>query len=146
MKLIKYTKKDINLYDETLKLRDEILRKPLGKSIFEEDLEIEKDNNFYGIIVDKKLIATLSYYEEKVLVVHLVAFAVLDKYQNKGYGTEIFNFLVDDLRKNNYNKINVNARSTAVNFYKKLGFKIFNGPVYNKDLGIEDYIMEYLII
>ena len=45
----KYKSTDKTIYQASLQLRDVLLRQPIGKSIYEEDLTIEQDNDFYGI-------------------------------------------------------------------------------------------------
>ncbi|MCO4628890.1 hypothetical protein Si038_00979 [Streptococcus infantarius subsp. infantarius] len=42
----KYKSTDIEVYTESLKIRNDLLRLPIGKDIFEEDLSIEKENIF----------------------------------------------------------------------------------------------------
>ncbi len=40
------------------------------------DLNIEKDNDFYGIVLSKELIATMSIFTENPKLAHLISFAV----------------------------------------------------------------------
>ena len=81
MKIVKFHSSDHKYYQQNLQLRDAILRQPIGKTISVNDLEIEMDNDFYGSIVDDKLLATLSVYAEQSYVAHLTAFAVKTHFQ-----------------------------------------------------------------
>jgi len=46
----KYKSTDTEIYKSSLELRNELLRIPFGKSIYDDNLEIEKDNDFYGVL------------------------------------------------------------------------------------------------
>ncbi|WP_086347575.1 GNAT family N-acetyltransferase [Candidatus Enterococcus clewellii] len=135
---------DEAIYQESLVLRNRILRLPLGRDVYAEDLLIEKENDFYGILIDEKLIATMSVYREAPFIAHLTAFAVDSSYQRKGYGRELLEFVLADLKKKGYKRINVDARAEAKVFYEKCGFGIIGKTVQNKLLGIDEYKMSYV--
>ncbi|EOL44556.1 GNAT family N-acetyltransferase [Enterococcus caccae] len=145
MRIIKYGSQDTDFYEQTLHLRNKVLRQPLGKSIFEEDLTIEKENDFYGWEKERQIIATLSIYTKENKVAQLTAFAVEPTYQNKGYGNRLLEFLLDDLGKKGYERVDVSARSSAKTFYEKSGFMVLGNPVVNVALGTEDYLMTRVI-
>ncbi len=54
MEIIRYTSRDMALYQETLELRDEILRQPWGFSIYDENLSYETENQFFGAVENGK--------------------------------------------------------------------------------------------
>lgn len=141
----KYKSYDTKIYRESLKLRNELLRKPIGKSIYEENLSVEKDNDFYGIFDGEQLIATLSFFEKEPGSAQLTAFAVKEEFQRQGLGQNLVAFLVADLRVRGYHRVLVAARATAKDFYQKCGFQIINGPILNQQLGVADYGMVYEI-
>ncbi|MBL1224549.1 GNAT family N-acetyltransferase [Enterococcus sp. BWR-S5] len=144
MERIKYESNSI-IYQESLMLRNRILRLPLGKDIFAEDLSIERQNKFYGILVDKQLIATISAYDEAPSIAHVTAFAVEEAYQKMGYGRLLLDFLVTDLAESGFKRVNVDARATAKVFYEKCGFIVVDGPIRNEHLEIDDYKMSILL-
>lgn len=140
MKLVKYDS-GTALYQESLVLRNRMLRLPIGKDIFTEDLQIETNNDFYGILVEKKLIATFSIYNEAPFIAHLTAFAVDAPYQKMSYGSQLLAFLINDLEESYYKRINVDARVSAIEFYQKCRFGLVKGPIYHTHLGIDEYKM-----
>ena len=48
--------------------------------------------------------------------------AVLENYRNQGIGSELVHFILQDLNNKRIKKIYLNGQTTAVPFYKKLGF------------------------
>lgn len=141
MSVVKYKSQETDLYEQTLQLRNKVLRLPLGKNIFVEDLTIEKENDFYGWEKEHQIIATLSTYLKEDRTIQLTAFAVEPIYQNQGYGKKLVEFLLEDLSKQGYERVDVSARSSAKGFYEKCGFKAIGEPVVNETLGIKDYLM-----
>ena len=125
----KYKSTDKTIYHASLQLRDVLLRQPIGKSIYEEDLMIEQDNDFYGIFQGEEL----------------TAFAVKQEFQRQGLGKKLVAFLIADLLKRGYHKVIVDARAEARFFYQKCGFTIEKGPVINQKLEVKDYQMKYVI-
>lgn len=141
----KYKSTDKRIYQASLKLRDALLRQPIGKSIYEEDLTIEQGNDFYGVFQGEDLIGTLSFFEKQPHVAQLTAFAVKREFQRCGLGKKLVAFLIADLQKRGYQKVIVDARAEARFFYQKCGFTIEKGPVINQKLGVKDYQMKYVI-
>lgn len=145
MNFKKYKSTDMVAYQDSLNLRNTLLRQPIGKSIYEEDLTIEQDNDFYGIFQGEELIGTLSFFEKQPHVAQLTAFAVKKEFQYRGLGKKLVAFLIADLQKRGYQKVIVDARAEARVFYQKCGFTIDKGPVINQMLGVKDYQMQYVI-
>ncbi|WP_086314420.1 hypothetical protein A5821_001987 [Enterococcus sp. 7F3_DIV0205] len=144
-KFKKYKSADSKIYKNSLALRNNLLRIPIQKSIYDENLDLEKENDFYGVFKDEELIGTLSFFEKEPFVAQLTAFAVNKKFQRLGLGKRLVEFLLTDLKSRGYDKICVNARTNAKIFYQKCGFIIVEGPIVNAELGVEDYRMELLI-
>ncbi|MHC5375044.1 GNAT family N-acetyltransferase [Enterococcus sp. LJL120] len=118
-------------YQQALSLRDKLLRQPLGKSIYDEDLLIEAENDFYGVFIGEQLIGTVSWFKVTEQTAHLTAFAVAEAYQQRGLGSCLLDFLVADLLERGFQLIEVDARQTALEFYQKNGFQKISGPVGN---------------
>lgn len=142
----KYKSVNQAIYQDSLILRNELLRVPIGKSLFDEDLTIEKDNDFYGVFKDNTLIGTLSFFEAAPKIAQLTAFAVDANFQRKGLGQGLVAFLASDLKRRGYQKLIVDARATAKDFYQKCGFIVVEGPIVNQHLGVEDYKMVYSFV
>jgi ribosomal protein S18 acetylase RimI-like enzyme len=145
MKTIKYKTIDHDYYRQALALRNKVLRKPIGKDIYNENLSIEKDNDFYAILFDNKIIATFSIFAEAPQIAHLTAFAVDYDFQRQGIGSKLLNYAIEDLKSKDFKQIKVNARATAHSFYQKNGFVGLGGKYHNHQLGIDDYLMVYKI-
>ena len=145
MKYIKYKSTDKKYYKQTLNLRNDVLRIPLSKDIFDEDLEIEKDNTFYGCLSDGRLIATFSTFEVSFKKAQITAFAVDLEYQKRGIGSSLMAFAMNDLKRQNIETVSVYSRETAIVFYEKCGFRVIQEAEFNSYLGILDYKMEYQI-
>ncbi|MBP2098913.1 GNAT family N-acetyltransferase [Enterococcus rivorum] len=141
----KYKSIDSKVYKDSLVLRNDLLRVPIQKSIYDENLDLEKGNDFYGVFKDGNLIGTLSFFEREPFVAQLTAFAISKEFQRLGLGKKLVVFLLTDLKSRGYHKISVNARTSAKEFYQKCGFAFIEGPILNSELGVEDYRMEYLI-
>ena len=79
-----------NLYNEEVKLRDEVLRAPLGLKFSKEDLTSEKDELRYGLLdADGKLAACLLVRVPGTSYVKLRQMAVREELRGKGIGREL---------------------------------------------------------
>ncbi|GAP03424.1 acetyltransferase [Fructobacillus pseudoficulneus] len=134
--ITKFKATDKELYDQSIKLRNAILRQPYNKPITTDEIFIEQNNQFYGITIDYLLIATFSCYQIDATTVRLVSFAVDEQYQHHGIGSSLLNFAIDDFKNQGYHCMSLSARTSAHEFYLKQGFKDTGKLVVNNDLGI----------
>ncbi len=141
MEIVKYKKTNSSLYTQTLALRDEILRRPLGLSIYDENLSYEVENIFFGALENGKLIGTLNYFVKEPQTAQLCAFAVKNERQKSGIGSQLVVQLFDELQQLNFEKCIVEARDTAVGFYQKQGFTVTAGPIKNLKTTCDDFMM-----
>jgi GNAT superfamily N-acetyltransferase len=114
-------------YHETVKLRDEILRKPLGLKF--EPGELEKEFSVFHIAcyLDGALAGCLILQPDgKSLKMRQVS--VSERHQGTGIGRAMVEFSEKFARERGYNKITMHARDTAVPFYLKLGYSIEGEP------------------
>lgn len=127
-------------YQHSLQLRNHILRKPLGLSLFDEDLEVEKNQQHFVAIEDEAVVGCvvlIPFYEGKTG--KLRQMATLEQIRGKGYGKILVKQLEQHARRMGMNKIILNARHHAVDFYAKLGYKV-SSEVF-KEVGIDHYTM-----
>lgn len=122
-KIIKYKSE---LYDLMVDLRYEVLRKPLGLSFSEQDLERDKDDilliSHYpndGEITGCCILSILNEY-----TVQLRQMAVAGFCRGKGLGAELLDYAEKVATEHGYEYIYLHARKTAVGFYKKQGYSI----------------------
>ena len=127
-------------YQLMLKLRDDILRKPLGLSFTNEELEIEKDYLLIGAFEDDKMLACCMLVEENPKTIRLRQMAVLNDLQGKGIGKALMIFAENLARDRGYQKITMHARKNALGFYEKMGY-IKTGEEF-VEITIPHYLME----
>lgn len=127
-------------YEQMVKLRDTILRKPLGLTFTPEDLKSEKDNILIAAFEDERMLGCCMLVEEKPDVVRLRQMAVLNMLQGKGIGRALMNFAENIARDRGYKKVIMHARSNATGFYEKVGYKIKGDQFI--EITIPHYLME----
>lgn len=112
------------LYEQVLALRNEILRRPLGLDLYEEDLSEEKNQYIIVALEHQKVLACLMIQIEDKDTVKLRQMAVDTKIQKKGLGSTLMQYAETFCSLNEYNNIVLHARKTAILFYEKLGYTI----------------------
>jgi ribosomal protein S18 acetylase RimI-like enzyme len=127
-------------YQQMVKLRDTILRKPLGLSFTPEDLEKEKDNMLIGAFDDERMLGCCMLVEEQPDIVRLRQMAVLNDLQGKGIGRALMNFAENLARDRGYKIIRMHARDNAVGFYEKVGYRVKGDKFI--EITIPHYVME----
>jgi len=111
------------LYKEEIKLRDEVLRAPLGLKFKKEDLDAEVDELRYGFLDSNgELTACLLVRILDDSVAKIRQMAVREDLRGKGLGRELVKKVESELKKKNFNKIELHARMYAKVFYDKLGY------------------------
>lgn len=117
-------------YLESIALRDLMLRKPLGRSIKDDDLEKEKQSKFhhFGAFLDNKLVGTIYSVEQIPKVVQLKQFAVDPNLQKSGIGRKLMSFTEEKLKEYGVKEILIFARQVALPFYEKIGYPIVCDP------------------
>jgi len=120
LKIIDYGTHEYRLM---LKLREDLLRKPLGISFTKEELEREKQDVLIGAFDDDDILGCCMLVEMEPGVVRLRQLAVLNNLQGKGVGTAILQFSENLARDLGYKKITMHARKHTVDFFEKLGYQ-----------------------
>lgn len=121
-------------------LRNEILRKPLGLSFDQEELEKEKDDILMGAFEDDRLLGCCLMTRVDAGTVRLRQMAVPNNMQGKGIGRALMIFAENIARDLGYKKLCMHARKTAVGFYQKLGYTISSDEFV--EVTIPHYTME----
>ena len=127
-------------YQQMVKLRDDILRKPLGLSFTKEELEKEKEHLLIGAYEDDKMLACCMLVEENSKTVRLRQMAVLNDLQGKGIGKALMIFAENLARDRGYKKITMHARKDAAGFYEKMGYRRIGREF--EEITIPHYVME----
>jgi ribosomal protein S18 acetylase RimI-like enzyme len=127
-------------YQQMLKLRNEILRKPLGLTFNKEELEKEKNNLLMAAYEDDQMLGCCMLVEEDPQTVRLRQMAVLNDLQGKGIGKALMNFAENLARDRGYKKITMHARKNAIGFYEKMGYRQVGNEF--QEITIPHYVME----
>lgn len=127
-------------YQQMVKLRDDILRKPLGLGFSPQELDDEKENLLIGAFEDGNILGCAMLVEEKSDVVKLRQMAVLNYVQGKGIGRALMQFAENLARDHGYKILTMHARKNAVGFYEKMGYRVKGNEFL--EVSIPHYEME----
>lgn len=141
IKEIKYGSEE---YTAELKLRDEVLRKPLGMSLYIENLEGEKQDTHIGAFINNNLVGVLILTKLSSEDIKMRQFAVAEAFRTQKIGTEMVYFAEEYLINNGYTTIVLNARKSAAGFYEKLGYEKISAEFL--EINIPHYKMRKCII
>jgi len=130
-------------YQQMVKLRDAVLRKPLGLIFTREDLESEKDNILIAAFEEERMLGCCMLVEESPGVVRLRQMAVLNALQGKGIGRALMNFAENIARDRGYKIVRMHARNNSIGFYEKVGYKKKGDEFI--EITIPHYVMEKLL-
>ena len=137
LKIIDHGSKD---YKQMVELRYQILRKPLGLSFTKEDLEQEKNNIHIACFDDDKMEGCCMLVPVDNETLQLRQMAVISGLQGKGVGRVLMQFAENISRDRGYKKMIMHARTSALGFYEKLGYKK-KGEEFT-EVTIPHYLME----
>lgn len=127
-------------YQKMVKLRMDVLRKPLGLGFTPEELESEKDNILLAAFEDDDVLACCMLLEEDPGTIRLRQMAVLNDLQGKGIGRALMNFAENIARDRGFRKLRMHARKNARGFYEKMGYKVKSDEF--TEVTIPHYVME----
>ncbi len=114
-------------YRQMVKMRDEILRKPLGLSFSEEELSSEKNNMLIAAFEDDEMLGCCMIVENNSEKSQLRQMAVLNSLQGKGIGRALMVFAENLARDHGYKTMCMHARKNTVSFFEKMGYKVTSG-------------------
>ena len=126
-------------YEETVALRDEVLRKPLGLSYDPAELAREKDSFHLAFRERAELVACLVLKPLDERCIKMRQLAVRESSQGKGCGRELVNYAESFVRELGYAEIVLHARETARGFYWKLGY-VAEGDFFT-EVGLPHLVM-----
>lgn len=141
LKIIDHGSKE---YRQMVKLRDDILRKPLGLGFTTDELDEEKDNMLVAAFEDDDILGCCMLVEEKPGTLRLRQMAVLNDLQGKGIGRALMNFAENIARDQGYKIMSMHARKNAVGFYEKMGYKIAGNEFL--EVTIPHFVMEKKLV
>ena len=131
-------------YKEVFALRDEVLRKPLGQSLHNEDLSRDYTDVILAAKHNDTVIACLMLHHIDDNEVQLRQMAVYDNWQGKGVGKLLVQNAEVYAKEKGYTKIMLHARKVAMGFYAGMGYVQY-GDVF-EEVGIPHYMMEKSVV
>ena len=134
VKLINYNSEE---YKFEIELRNNVLRKPLGMNLYDENLNSEINDFHIGAFVNDKLVGVLILTPLNTEEIKMRQVAVDEKFRQMNVGRKMVLFSEEFSIKKGYKLMQLNARSTAVGFYTKLNYTIIS------DLFLEINIPHY---
>ena len=99
------------------------LRKPLNLEWSKEDLLNENKQIHFALKNQSEIIGSFCLKKINCSTIRLRQMAIEKKFQKQGYGSSILKFTEKFAIQNNYKKIIIIARLSALDFYKKNFFK-----------------------
>jgi predicted GNAT family N-acyltransferase len=130
-------------YRQMVKLREEILRKPLGMQLLPEELELEKGDILLGAFDDDRILACCVLTPLNNETVRLRQMAVQNNLQGKGIGASIMHFAETIARDKGYKSLMMHARDSAIGFYEKFGYHVKGGEF--TEVNLPHHIMEKML-
>lgn len=111
-------------YEQTVALRDNVLRKPLGMRFYKKDLLTESDSIHLAYYDHDKLLGCLMLKPIKKSLYKMRQVAVDPSAQGKGVGTQLVKYSEEILQKMGVCLLVLHARDVAIPFYLRLGYQI----------------------
>lgn len=127
-------------YAEVFALRDELLRRPIGMELKNDDLSRDYIDTFVVGKSEGKVVACLMLQELSREVIQLRQMAVYASFQGKGIGRQLVEWAEVYAVGKGYKKMELHARKTAIGFYQSMGY-IVTGSEFT-EVGIPHLMME----
>jgi len=111
------------VYRESVRLREAVLRRPLGLA-WEAGAFDGEDASFHlGCFADGALVATLILQPLDAATVKMRQVAVSPAWQSRGVGTMLIRYAERVATSRGFSAIVAHARETALGFYRKHGYR-----------------------
>lgn len=113
-----------DLYNQECKIRHEILRKPLGLNLYYENFNLEANYYHFGFLEKEKLVSCVVAIPIDELTIKFRQILVIPSFQRLGIGTKMMSETEKYLAELNFSQFELNARKSAIDFYKRIGYQI----------------------
>lgn len=107
---------------QSIGLRYEVLRRPLGLFYTPEELGEEVNQWHIGMVRGERVVAVLLLKKIDGNIAKMRQVAVAEALQGKGIGNDLVRFSEELCRREGIARIELHARKTAVPFYHSLGY------------------------
>jgi len=120
-------------------LRDEVLRKPLGRALSATDIERDRTGVHFAALCGAEVVACVGLYPEANGLLRLRQMAVTPALQGQGVGARLLAFAEDWARGTGAREIEMHARVVVLGFYERSGYAR-EGPEFEEH-GIPHVVM-----
>jgi predicted GNAT family N-acyltransferase len=110
-------------YDAEVKLRDDTLRKPLGLSLYDEDLSKEINDYHIGAFIGKDLVGIVILTRLNNDEMKMRQMGVDEAHRGIGIASSLIQFAETFCINAGYRKIVLSARAQVKQLYENLGYK-----------------------
>ena len=110
-------------YRQALRLRETVLRMPLGLPLSKEDLRGEDRQLHFGLFSDDRIIACVIAVPVSATEAKIRQNAVESAYQGRGLASTMMRQLEGNLAARGFRFLSLHARTGAIGFYEKLGYQ-----------------------
>jgi GNAT superfamily N-acetyltransferase len=121
------------------RLRDEVLRRPLGRALSAAEIERDPTGTHFAAVRRGEVVACVGLYPQGEGLLRLRQMAVAPHLQGQGVGARLLAFAEDWARTRGYSEIELHARLSAVGFYERKGYAQ-EGDVF-KEISIPHIVM-----
>ena len=136
MYVIKYIKYGSQEYQKTLELRNEVMRKPLGKNIYDEDFSCEENQIIVGAFETNSIFSNLligcgvlnNLGQNTWMIEYVCIDSVL---QRKGVGTALVQCMEKIAMDRGAKRMVLDARIKTIDFYQRFGY-MPKGEIFEK--------------
>ncbi|HMW11957.1 MAG: GNAT family N-acetyltransferase [Chitinophagales bacterium] len=132
------------IYEQTITLRDDVLRKPIGLAYTPEQLALEHDEVHIAAVLNGNVIGVLLLRKGESRVLKMRQVAVATAFQRCGIGHKLVVFAEKFAKENNFVAIELHARESALAFYKSLHYTQIGDEF--TEVGLPHFKMKKLIL
>lgn len=133
-----------DIYEGVWQLREDVLRKPIGLSLKNEDLSMDKEDIIYAAMKDGKVIGCLMLHSISDTVMKFRQMAVDSSMQGAGIGRMLMEQAEKDITARGYTTVILHARQVVAGFYEALNYHI-TSSVFT-EVGIPHVIMKKMLV
>ncbi len=138
------TTADQERYAQTLELRDLVLRRPLGRSIYQDHLEGEDQAIHLCALYADQVVGVLLLKHINKDTVQMKQVAVDEALRGQQVGRRLVEYAERVAIHEGYQYMMLHAREVAVPFYKKLAYEIYGEPFI--EVGIPHRMMRKALV
>jgi len=117
---------------EALRLRDAVLRKPLGLKLQDQEIAADRGCFHLGCFDSRTLLGVLLLMPLSTDTARMRQVAVRPEYQRRGIGGKLLLFAESFAREKGYAVLLAHARTSALRFYERAGYVATGEKVLEK--------------